>query len=131
MTSLDRREFVIGLTAAVGVLSLASCGRRNLQATSSGLLELFGDDEAWRVLGDDYLSSSGTTSEQALEVLNIRLSWRSKQGVDALVQQVVTAIREDFDSGALQGPGGWSLSVTELQIYAVLGAAQAETEAVS
>ncbi len=131
MISLDRREFVVGLTAAVGALSLGGCARPDLAGTRSGLGELFGDKEAWVVLGEDYLASSGFTSEHALEALASRLRWSSKQGVDALGQQIVAALREDFADGVMMGPSGWGLSETELQIYAVLGAAQAETEAVS
>jgi len=121
MTSLDRREFIVGLAAITGLISLEGCRGQDLAAVRGELQVVFGQDEAWKVLGDDYLSSVGLDVEKVVERLAKRLDWRPSQGPETLVGRVVASIREDFESGVLMGPDGWSLSETELQIYAVVG----------
>lgn len=129
MTALDRRRFVLGLSSALAGLSLTgACSRVDSEGLGERLAAVFGDDEAWRVLGNAYLEQSEAGVDELLLALARRLGWRSDSTVEALTRSILEQMKRDFEQGWIGGPDNWGLAETELQIYAVLANA-ADSEA--
>lgn len=126
MTGVDRRQFVVSLTAAVTAMSLAgSCRRLDPSALSDGLDGLFGDRPEWDQLGKFWRDHEGTSGEELLLDLARRLGWRPQMSTEDLTVAILEQMKIDFQEGRIGRPGGWGLAETELAIYAVIGSRQA------
>lgn len=123
MNQVDRRQFVLGLSAVVGASLAGGCRRIDTDGLQPGLGEIFGDRDAWRKLGGYYLEQAGVARERLVNDLARRLGWRSDMSTAELTGVVLNRVKTDFEQGRISGPDGWGMAETELQIYAVLATA--------
>ncbi len=120
LVDLDRREFVVGLSAVVGSLAWGGCAAPATPLVRESLQGIIPPEQAWKVLGDYYLKNSRVSVHQVATDLARRVDWHKDLAPEELTQRLLAAMREDFWSGAVDGPDHWILAETELQVYAIL-----------
>lgn len=128
MNRVDRRQFVLGLGAAVGASIAGGCRRVDSRGLQPGLSEIFGDRDAWRQLGGRYLEQAGVARERLVNDLARRLGWRRDMSTAELIGKVLNRVKSDFERGLISGPEGWGMAETELMIYAVLATAEPDAD---
>lgn len=123
MNRVDRRQFVLGLSAVVGVSLSGGCRRIDTRGLQPGLGSIFGDRDAWRQLAGSF-ERAGADRERLIRDLARRLGWRPEMTSAELTSAVLRQVRADFEQGWVGGPDGWGMAETELMIYAVLATAE-------